>query len=264
MILLPRLLSLFALTLAAIPFVGWLILICADFLSLEDCLSPQAGWTAFAFLSALSLVLPPALYAWPDLTRAIRVLVKETARAVLFAFSLFAVLFLLFARPFFQWLALPDIMLPMAALSLAPLLSCPLLYISYKTVSLLLPRPGPDAPAPLPMRMFGALSLAFIIAMACLPFLLPKTSAMQTLHAGSLDVLCAAWRFLALRYVLLSCGNAGFVPAWGGCCLLVVLDMARVLPGAGAGELAVMTVLFCLILASSVCLLLPSSRRWLC
>lgn len=264
MIFLSRFFSLFALTLAAIPFVGWLILICADFLSLEDCLSPRAGWTAFAFLSALSLVLPPALHAWPDLTRSPRLLVKETARAILFAFSLFAVLFLLFARALFRWLALPDIMLPMAALSLAPLISCPLLYISYKAASLLLPRPGPDPSAPSGMRTFGLLSLLFIIALAALPFLSLGGSTASFLPAGRLGILCALWRFLALRHVLASCGNAGFVPAWGGCCLLFALDMLRALPGAGLVELAVMAVLFCLMAASSACLLLPSSRRWLC
>ena len=263
MIFLSRFFSLFALALAAIPFVGWLILICADFLSLEDCLSPQAGWTAFAFLSALSLVLPPALHAWPDLTRSPRHLLRETARAVLFAFTLFAVLFLLFGRPLFEWLSIPTIMLPMAALSLAPLVSCPLLYISYKVADLLLPRPGPDAPAPPAMRRFGLLSLLLVIALACHPFLQPGVSG-PVMHAGGLSMLCAVWRFLALRYVIFSCGHAGFVPAWGGCCLVSLLDMLRALPGAGGMELAVMAVLFCLMLASSVCLLLPSSRRWLC
>ena len=263
MIFLSRFFSLFALTLAAIPFVGWLILICADFLSLEDCLSPRAGWTAFAFLSALSLVLPPALHAWPDLTRSPRLLVKETARAILFAFSLFAVLFLLFARALFRWLALPDIMLPMAALSLAPLISCPLLYISYKIGALLLPRPGPQTPRPSAMRLFGVLSLLLVLTLIVHPFFFPHAGG-PLAHAGRLDMLGAAWRYLALRHVLSVCGNAGFVPAWGGCCLISLLDMMHALPGAGAAELAAAAALSALMLASCACLLLPSSRRWLC
>lgn len=264
MILLPRFFSLFALTLAAIPAVGWLILVCADFLSLADCLAPQPGWQLFALILSLSLVLPPALHAWPDRSRPLAELARETCRAVLFAFSLFALFFLAAARPLFLWLDIPAVLLPLAAANITPFFSCPLLYISYKMGTLLLPRPEPEALRPSAMRVFSALSLLLVLVLILHPFLTPGGSGVPLVHAGRLDMLGAAWRYLALRHVLAICGNAGFVPAWGGCCLISLLDMIRALPGAGAVELAVMASLFALMLASTVCLLLPSCRRWLC
>ena len=264
MILLPRFFSLFALTLAAIPVVGWLILVCADFLSLADCLAPQPGWQLFALILSLSLVLPPPLHAWPDRSRPMAELARETGRAVLFAFSLFALFFLAAARPIFQWLDIPAVLLPLAAANLTPFFSCPLLYISYKMGALLLPRPEPEAPRPSAMRVFSALSLLLVLVLILHPFLTPGGSGAPLVHAGRLDMFGAAWRYLALRHVLAICGNAGFVPAWGGCCLISLLDMIRALPGAGAVELAVMASLFALMLASTACLLLPSCRRWLC
>ena len=258
-----RFFALLTLTLAAIPSAGWLILICADFLSLEDCLHPRPGWTAFALICALSLTLPPALHGWPDHTRPLRDTVRETARAMLFSLALFAVIFLLGARPLFQWIGLPTLMLPTAALFLAPLISCPLLYISYKTAVVLLPRPGPATPRPRAVQTFGVLSLVLLLLLVFHAFLLPGPSA-PLIHAGMQSMIAAAWRFLALRHVLVTCGNAGFVPAWGGCCLFSILEMLRVVPDAGAAGLMVMAVLFAVMAASCVCLLLPSSRKWLC
>lgn len=262
--MIPRFFSLLIVTLAAIPFAGWLILVCADFLSLADCLNPQPGWTAFALITALSLVLPPALHSWPDHTRTLRELLLETARTILFSFSLFAVLFLLGARPLLQWIGVPELMLPMAARFLAPLVSCPLLYISYKIAVTLMPRPGPDLPRPRAVRAFGALSLLLLLILVFHTFLLPGTHTTPIIHAGGQSLIAAAWRFLALRYVLVTCGNAGFVPAWGGCCLISLLEMLRAAPGAGMAELSIMAVFFVVMAASCVSLLLPSSRKWLC
>ncbi len=264
MSLLSRFFSLLILAVTAIPLAGWLVLICADFLSLDDCLSPQPGWTAFALICALSLVLPPVLHAWPDHTRSVRDLVRESARAVLFSFSLFAVIFLAGARPLFQWIGMPGLMRPMAALFLAPLISCPLLYVSYKIAVALLPRPGPSAPRPHAVQAFGVLSLVFLLLLIFHAFLLPGESPAPLIHKGRQYLIAAAWRFFALRHVLVTDGNAGFVPAWGGCCLISVLEILRALPGAGVVELAVLAALFALMTASCVCLLLPSSRRWLC
>ena len=264
MIGLARFFSVLGLTLAAIPIAGWLLLVCADFLSLTDCLSPQAGWTAFALICSLSMVLPAALHVWPDHARSLPDILRETARAVLFSFSLFALFFLLFGRPLLDWLHLPKLMLPTAALALAPLFSCPLLYVSYKIASLLLPRPGPDAPAPRPVRLFGTCALAIVLMLLLLPFLRPAVGGTPVLYTSGLNMLCESWRFFALRYVIASCGNAGFVPAWGGCCLVSVLEMIRALPSAVGADLFIMAALFALMLAGSVCLLLPSSRRWLC
>ncbi|WP_418764221.1 hypothetical protein [Mailhella sp.] len=264
MIFLPRFFLLLALTLAAIPSAGWLILVCADFLSLEDCLAPQPGWTAFALISALSLAIPPALHGWPDHTRPASVVARETARAMLLSLALFAVFFLLCARPLLQWLRVPELMLPTAALFLAPLLSCPAQYVSYKIAVVLLPRPEPSDPRPHSIQAFGALSLLLLFILVFHGFVLSGDHASPIIHAGRQSVIAAAWRFLALRYVIAVRGDAGFAPAWGGCCLISVLDMARVLPNAGTAELAIMALLFLIMLTSSICLLLPSSRRWLC
>ncbi len=262
MIVLTRFFALLVLTLAAVPFTGWLVVVCADFLSLENSLHPRPGWTAFALITALSLTLPPVLHAWPDHTRPLSVLVRESARSMLLSLSLFAVFFLAGARPLFRWMGLPDIMLSQAALLLAPLVSCPLLYLSYKVSAVLLPRPGPSEPRPRSVRLFGALSLVFLGVLLLHGFLLP--GAQPVIHTGTLSLIGAAWRFFALRHVLVSCGDAGFAPAWGGCCLVSLLEMPRALPGAGPAEILVMAVLAALMIASSACLLLPSARRWLC
>ena len=112
------------------------------------------------------------------------------------------------------------------------------------------------------MQAFSALSLILLLVLIFHAFVLP--GALPIVHAGRQNLIAAAWRFFALRHVLASCGNAGFAPAWGGCCLILVLDMAQALPGAGPAELAVMALLLALMLASCACLLLPSSRKWLC
>lgn len=264
MSVLIRFFSVLGLTLAAIPLAGWLLLVCADFLSLADCLAPHAGWMVFALICSLSLVLPPALHVWPDHSRALPVILRETARAVLFSFCLFALLLLLLGRPFLAWLHLPRLMLPAAAMALAPLVSCPLLYISYKIASLLLPRPGPGAPAPRSVRLFATLAFVLVLMLTLMPFLLPGIGGAPVLYTSGLNMLCEAWRFFALRYVIAACGNAGFVPAWGGCCLVSVLEMIRAVPSAAGAELFLMAALAVLMIASCVCLLLPSSRRWLC
>lgn len=254
--ILPRFFALFAFALIATPAAGWLILVCADFLSLADCLIPQPGWLVFALISSLSLVLPPALHAWPDSARSLRYIVQETGRTVLFSFSIFALFFLAAARPLFQWLNIPVMLLPLAMANLAQLFSCPLLYISYKIGTHLLPRSGPPTPRPPSMHLFGVFSLLLVLALIVQPFFFPL--------AERLDLLAAAWRYLALRYVLSSCGNAGFVPAWGGCCLISLLDLLPAMPEAEAAQIAAAAVIFTLMLASCACLLLPSSRRWLC
>lgn len=263
MISLPHVVLLLVLTFAAIPLSGWLILVCADFLSLDDCLAPAPGWTFFAFVIALSLTLPPVLHGWPDLTRSARLVARETARAVLLSFALFAVVFLLGARTLFGWFGLPDIMLPMTAMVLAPLFSCPVQYVSYAVAVKLLPRPGPTEARPRAMQVFAALSLLLVLVLMLHGFVLPAEHA-RILSADKPGLIAAIWRFAALRHVIAACGNAGFAPAWGGCCLVFGIDVARALPGSGAAEPFVMILLLALMLASVVCLLLPSSRRWLC
>ena len=263
MIELTRFFALFILMIAAVPFTGWQVLICADFLSLDDCLNPGSGWTAFALITALSIVLPPVLHAWPDHTRPLSDVVRETARSMLLTLALFAVFFLAGAKPLFRWLGLPDIMMSMAALFLAPLIACPVQYLSYKAAVTLLPRPGPTGSRPRSVQIFSVLSLLFLFILIFHVFLLPGES-FPVIHAGRQNLLSAAWRFFALRYVIVSRGNAGFAPAWGGCCLVSLLEVVRALPDAGGAELMIMAVLSLLMVASTVCLLLPSARRWLC
>lgn len=245
----------------AVPVTAWLTLICADFIGLDDCLRPQSGWVMFSVVVAFALTAPPAFYAWPDDLRNGKALLREGARAALLAFALFAVLFLLGARPFFQWLGLPSIMLPVAAGNIAPLLACPLMYLSYRICRALLQRPEPAAPAPKAMNIFGWLALLFILTVVFHPWL---TGGRPLLFDGRNTLLCAVWVFLSLRYVLLIRGESGFVPAWGMLCPFCAFRLGSILPGASPLELAVAVLILLLALASSLCLLHPESRRWLC
>lgn len=244
-----------------VPAAGWLLLVCTDLVGLDDCLSPRPGWMMFAAVSGLALALPPALHAWPDLSRPVRELVRESLRAALFSFSLFAVATLAGARPLFEWLDLPLPVAGMAAANLSLAFSCPLACLAYSLSRRLLPRPAPEKPAPPAMRRFGWLALAFILLAAVQPGI---TGNDALLFSGSLSLLCGAWIALALRTVLLAHGEAGFVPVWGGFCLICAFKLGRSLPLAEAGDLAFCAALLILATWSCCCLLQRESRAWLC
>jgi hypothetical protein len=241
--------------------VGWLTLVCADFAGLDDCLSPRPGWMMFAAVSALAIALPPALHAWPDFSRTPRELVRESLRSALFSFALFAIAFLAGARPLFAWMNVPAPMAGMAAANLSLTFSCPLAFLSYTISRSLLPRPAPERPAPPAMKRFGWLALALIILAAAQPWL---TGGEPMLFASRLSLLCAAWLIFALRMALLEHGEAGFVPMWGGICLLFSLGLGMAVHSAGTADLAIAAVLLLLAAWSCVCLLCRESRLWLC
>ena len=252
-----------ALILAAlcVPAAGWLTLVCADFAGLDDCLSPRPGWMMFAAVSALALLLPPALHAWPDFSRTPRELVRESLRAALLGFALFAIAFLAGARPLFMWMNVPAPMAGMAAANLSLTFSCPLAFLSYTISRSLLPRPAPEQPAPPSMKLFGWLALALILLAATQPWL---TGGAPLLFSSKLSLLCAAWLIFALRTALLEHGEAGFVPMWSGLCLLFALSLGRAAHSAGTADLAIAAILLLLAAWSCACLLRRDSRLWLC
>lgn len=252
-----------ALALAAlcVPAAGWLLLVCADFAGLGDCLSPRPGWMMFAAVSALAIALPPALHAWPDFSRSPRELMRESLRAALFSFALFALAILAGARPLFTWMNVPAPMTDMVAANLSLTFSCPLAYISYSISRALLPRPAPEQPAPPSMKLFGWLALALILLSAAQPWL---TGGEPLLFSSRLSLLCAAWLIFALRMALLSHGEAGFVPMWGGICLLFAIGLGRAVHSAGTADLAIAAFLLLLAALSCACLLRRESRFWLC
>ncbi|MBQ4077303.1 MAG: hypothetical protein IJD65_06515 [Mailhella sp.] len=256
-----RLAAALALALPCIPAAGWLLLVCADFAGLDDCLSPQPGWMMFAAVSALAIALPPALHAWPDFSRPSRELAREGLRAALFSFALFAVAFLAGARPLFTWMNVPAPMTGMAAANLSLTFSCPLAFLSYSLSRSLLPRPGPERPAPPAMKRFGWLALALIALAATQPWL---TGGAPLLFSSRLSLICAAWLIFALRMALRDHGEAGFVPMWGSLCLLFAFGLGRAVHDAGTADLAIAAVLLLLAAWSCACLLRRESRLWLC
>ena len=132
------------LALFCIPAFGWLLLVCADFVGLDDCLAPRPGWVMFSWVSAAALALPPALHAWPDLSRPASTLTKESLRATLLSFALFALIILAGARPFFDRMNLPTAITGMVAGNLSLTFACPLAFLSYTLCRKLLPRPAPE------------------------------------------------------------------------------------------------------------------------
>ncbi len=261
---LPLFLALVLVSLIAVPFGMWLILVCTDLLSLGSCISPQPGWTLFSLMASLSIMLPPALYSWPQTDLPPSQVIGETARAMLFSLALFLLAFLAFFFFALPRITLPRIMFPSFAQALAPLVCCPVLYVSYRIISGLLPRPLPVQAAPPSIRLFRRMSLLFLVMLAICPFL-PDTAGVSLFWPGSgAAFLGTLWQFYALRHVLSHCGHAGFVPAWGGCCLAFLHTVFRAIPGANGMELALILCLVLLMLSTSLCLVLPQSRRWLC
>ena len=244
-----------------VPAAAWLLLVCADLVGLDDCLSPRPGWRMFAVVSSLALALPPALHAWPDHSRPSRELIQESLRAVLFSFSIFALIFLAGARPLFDWMKLPPLMTGMAAANLSLTFSCPLTFLSYCLSRRLLPRPAPELPAPPAMRRFGWLALGFIVLAAAQPWI---TGGEALLFPDTLSLVCAAWLVLALRMALAEHGEAGFVPMWGGLCLILSFRLGLSLPFSEPADFAVGILLLILAVWSCVCLLRKESREWLC
>lgn len=251
-----------ALVLASLcmPAAGWLTLVCADFAGLDDCLGPRPGWLMFAAVSAAALVLPPALHAWPDLSRPPRELVRESLRAVLFSFALFALLLLAGARPLFDWMRVPAPMTGMVAANLSLTFSCPLAFLSYSISRALLPHPAPDRNVPPPMTRFGWLAFAFLMLAAAQPWL---TGSESLLFSSKLSLVCAAWLVLALRMAVREHGEAGFVPAWGAMCLLFVFRIGQAVHFAAPADLAIAAVLCLVAVWSCACLLRRESRDWL-
>lgn len=256
-----RLCTALFLALACIPPVGWLTLVCADFVGLDDCLSPRPGWIMYACVSALALALPPALHSWPDLSRSPRELIREGLRSVLFSFALFALAFLGGAKPFFVWLNIPQPLTAGVAANLSLSFSCPLALMSYWMIRWLLPRPAPDADVPASMRRFGWLALILPALAAIQPWI---TGGPSILFPSSLALVCGSWVLLSLRLALRDHGNVGFVPAWGGMCLLCAFNLGITFP-----YVPVLDKIFCAILLltavwSCICLLHRDSRLWLC
>lgn len=256
-----RLAAALALAGLCVPAAGWLSLVCIDFAGLDDCLAPRPGWTMFATVSALSLTLPPALHAWPDLSRPCRELVRESLRAVLFSFTLFALLLLAGARPFFQWINVPPPMAGLVAANLSLTFSCPLAFLSYTLSRRLLPRQAPASPMPPAMRRFGWLSFLFLALAA---FQTWMTGGEPLLFADRLSLLCAAWLIVALRMALHEHGEAGFVPMWGGFCLVCAFRLGQSVPYASPADMAIAAALLLLAVWSCLCLLRRESREWLC
>ena len=241
--------------------VGWLTLVCADFVGLDDCLSPRPGWIMFAAVSAFSMTLPPALHAWPDLSRSPGELVREGLRSTLFSFTIFALLFLAGSRPLFSWMHVPAPMTAMVAANLSLTFSCPLAFISYTISRSLLPRPAPEASAPPAMRRFGWLAYAFLALAAVQPWL---TGGEPLLFDNRLSLICAAWIILALRMAVREHGETGFVPVWNAIGLLLVFRLGRAVPFAAPADIAIAAVLFILAIWSCACLFRKESRDWLC
>jgi hypothetical protein len=111
------------------------------------------------------------------------------------------------------------------------------------------------------MKRFGWLALALIILAAAQPWL---TGGDPMLFSSKLSLLCAAWLIFALRIALLEHGEAGFVPMWGGICLLFSLGLGMAVHNAGTADLAIAAVLLLLAAWSCICLLSHESRLWLC
>ena len=249
------------LALLCIPAFGWLLLVCADFSGLDDCLAPTPGWIMFAAVSSASLALPPALHAWPDLSRPAPTLVCEGFRAVLLAFSLIAVAFLAGARAFFDWMNFPAPMASMVAGNLSLTLACPLAFLSYFISRTLLPRPTPEEDTPAPMTRFGWLALGILALAIAQPWITGNAS---LLFHNNLDLLCTAWIILALRMVLHDHANAGFVPVWGTACLLLAVRIGNAMPFAKAPDIAIGAAIILALVWSCACLLRKESREWLC
>jgi hypothetical protein len=247
--------------LLCIPAFGWLLLVCADFAGLDDCLAPRPGWIMFAAVSSAALALPPALHAWPDLSRPSGTLLRESLRAVLLSFTAFALVFLAGARPFFAWMQLPAPVTGMIAANLSLTLSCPLAFLSYTISRRLLPRPAPEEETPAPMTRFGWLALGILVLVTVQPWLTGNAS---LLFSDKLELLCAAWLIIALRIALQDHANAGFAPVWGALCLILMFRLSSTMPFAQAPDLAISGVLILFLVWSCACLLRRESRDWLC
>ena len=242
-----------------VPALSWLTLICADFAGFDDCLSPHPVWVTFSVVSACALTLPPALLLWPDTELDIRDLLREGLRSVLFSFSLFAIIFLAGARPFFAWLSVPAPMTSAAAAALAPVMACPLACISYTIIRFLVPYLLPEYPAPLPMRIFGWLG----IALAAFIFFLPWFTGGSTLiFPGRLWLIGMATLVLLLRHALFVHGATGFIPLWGTISMLCAFQIGRAFPYLTPTELSLSAVLLLMVVGSCFCLLHRKNRYW--
>ena len=243
-----------------VPVVAWLILVCADFAGLENSAAPHPAWKTFALIMAAAITFPPALHLWPDRSRPLSELLREGGRAVLFAFAVFALIFIPLAPLLAARLHVPDIMLPLVMKAMAPLLCCPLLWLSYSLARLLVPRPAPGKPLPSSVTAFGISSFA-LVTLLLLYALAVRES--DLLFPPAVPSLVWAFVFLCLRHALAVYGDTGVVPAWGAFCLLHLLWMGMILAGADAPVLLLAAPPAALELFSSACLLFPSFRRWL-
>lgn len=246
--------------LCALP-AGWLLLVCTELAGFDSSLAPRPGWVMFAALCAPAVTLPPALHAWPDDSRPLSELIRETLRAALFSFTLCTLLFLAGMRPLARFLALPDIMMSTAAAMFAPFFASLLACLSAALCRMLLPRPVPEEDPPASMRWFSWITLVLIILLVLHPWIIGIHT---SLFPGRLIYPAVMCLFIALRHSFVSHGNAGMVPAWGGVCLLLAFRIGTMLPDADAVGFAFCTALLLLVVASCFCLLHRESRRWLC
>lgn len=241
------------------PALAWLILVCADFVGLENCLTPHPAWRAFSLVAAAALAFPPVLYLWPDRRRPTQELFVEACRAVLFAFALFALIFLSLLPLLTSFLPIPRVMLPVVMRSLSLLICCPFVWMSYAIARKLVPRMCPVLPQPSAVRLFNLSSLALTtFPLLCLP-VFPEGAA---LFPPNVSILGWVFLLFSIRCALTVLGDGGVIPAWTIACLLHVFWMIMLLPRIEGAVFILALLLITLEIFSSVCILTPSCRHW--
>lgn len=252
----------------AIAFFCWLTLTCADFLGvIHFGRGLTRNWGDFALRVSLGALLPPALLAALDTRRPWLLSLREAGRAVVIAFSLFALGFFLVGVLILRFGSSLHIVLVPALLGrVGPILMCALFYLSYRLITLMLPQPQPEGPPPAAIRLFLPLAAALTLfpvvqAMAPLaPLGLPALDpSFYDVRALPQDVFL----FAATAWLIGRRGLRMFRPVYVGICLL-----GPVLTLLEPGVYPLPWQLFHLLRAAvsvvaCACLYMPSTRRWL-
>lgn len=251
----------------ALALTRWLALTCADFLDIAHAGYGAQSWNDFVLRVSIGILAPPALVAGLDERRPPGPRLREACRASLISFAVYAagfcVVSLLLMRFFGSMRAG---LVPMLLKALGPVLMCFLLVLSYRLITLMLPPPRPQGPAPAPVRAF--------LALGCLLTLFPVVEALAPegpLGLPALDPPVYEARTLpqnvflagALMWLTGCRGLRLFRPVYVLVCVLLPLFVALKADASPLPWQIFRGLRVTLSVAACACLYTPSARRWL-
>ena len=220
-------------------------------------------WLEYAVRISIGTLAPPALFAGLNLNYPRHRRLYSATCASLITFGIYTILFLLIIRLFAP--NPPALVLSMILSGCAPFIMCALLFLSYKLTVFYISPQSQSLPPPLPVNIFTGI---VIILLICCLF-----QGASVFNLGSLPKISASFfrlsrlpqdlfLILAITWGLRS-GQRIFRLVWAMICLYEIMTVFPLFGGLPPAWQVFNLARLGLVIAATICLYMPSTRRWL-